>query len=339
MSSVRVVIPTYQRASLVAEAIASVQAQTFRDCDIVVADDGSEDNTSDVVERLAAQDPRIQYVRLAHQGVAAARNAAIEQPGVFSYVAFLDSDDMWLPHHLERAVAALEAHREVALFFARAETLDPAGLMTAERMKVRRDSDRKPLQDAVRIDDDLYELAANTLLGAIVRAEFGPLTPTVVIRASAISGHWFDAGLVMMEDSDLYLRLAASGRPIAYSDAVHAHVRLQGDNMTLAHDLSSPRVRLKCQSWVQFALRKRQHCASDADRRSVRWQIGVAAYLTGQCSAEQGLYSDARRAYLTALRHDPGRLALRGLLAASLPNVCRRTATWFRHLRHSRVAS
>ncbi len=109
---VTVVIPTYNRAALVERAIQSVLRQTARErCDIVVVDDGSTDHTPQVLQRYAGE---IRYIRQANAGVAAARNAAIRGQRN-EYVAFLDSDDEWLPTKIERQLAMLERYPEAVL--------------------------------------------------------------------------------------------------------------------------------------------------------------------------------------------------------------------------------
>lgn len=109
MPTVSVIIPTFNRAALVTRAIASVLAQTMSPDEVIVVDDGSTDDTRDV---LAQFGNRIRYVFQENQGVAVARNRGIEA-AAGRYTAFLDSDDEWLPHKLERQVAHLNAHPEI----------------------------------------------------------------------------------------------------------------------------------------------------------------------------------------------------------------------------------
>ena len=93
---VSIVIPSWNRSALLQRALASVRAQTWSHWEALVVDDGSEDDTREVVAALAAEDPRIRLIARPHEGVCAARNAGLaEARGGF--IAFLDSDNEWLP--------------------------------------------------------------------------------------------------------------------------------------------------------------------------------------------------------------------------------------------------
>ncbi|MCL6557363.1 MAG: glycosyltransferase [Firmicutes bacterium] len=103
--TVSVIIPTYNRAHLIGRAIRSVLEQTYQDFEIIVVDDGSSDNTEEVVKSF--NDPRIRYIRHEqNRGGSAARNTGI-RAARGEYIAFLDSDDEWLPEKLERQVQTL----------------------------------------------------------------------------------------------------------------------------------------------------------------------------------------------------------------------------------------
>jgi glycosyltransferase involved in cell wall biosynthesis len=105
MNLVSVIVPTYNRRETIQAAIASVQRQTFADWELIVVDDGSTDGTADLIE---GSDPRLVLIRQKNQGVNAARNTAMLRARG-RYIAFLDSDDEWLPHHLELSVAFFRA--------------------------------------------------------------------------------------------------------------------------------------------------------------------------------------------------------------------------------------
>lgn len=105
---VSVIMPAYNCGRYIGQAIESVIGQTLTDWELQIVDDCSTDDTQAVVERLAAQEVRIHYTRLAQNGgPAAARNEALHR-AAGRYVAFLDSDDLWAPDKLERQLAFME---------------------------------------------------------------------------------------------------------------------------------------------------------------------------------------------------------------------------------------
>jgi teichuronic acid biosynthesis glycosyltransferase TuaG len=105
MPLVSIITPCWNVERLIGETIQSVQAQTFGDWELLIADDCSTDRTPAIVERFAASDPRIRLIRQPRNGgPALARQAAIDQ-AQGRYLAFLDSDDLWLPAKLERQLA------------------------------------------------------------------------------------------------------------------------------------------------------------------------------------------------------------------------------------------
>jgi len=102
--TVSVVIPTYNRAHLVGRAIQSVLNQTYQDFEIIVVDDCSSDNTEVIIKKIQEQDKRIRYIKLRkHRGGAVARNVGIKA-AKNKYIAFQDSDDVWLSAKLEKQV-------------------------------------------------------------------------------------------------------------------------------------------------------------------------------------------------------------------------------------------
>ncbi len=114
MPYVSVVIPSYNSASLLGDALGSVLAQTYQDYEIIVVDDGSTDNTRHVVESF--QRSNIKYLFQPNQGPPVARNTGIRASSG-RLIAFLDSDDLWLPSKLEMQVKAMEASPQAGLAY------------------------------------------------------------------------------------------------------------------------------------------------------------------------------------------------------------------------------
>jgi len=108
-----VIIPTFNRAAFLREAIDSVLAQTEKDFELIVVDDGSTDATRDVVESYGE---RVRYFFQLNAGASAARNCGIKNARG-KLIAFLDSDDLWLPQKLARQIAWMKAHPEIMLCY------------------------------------------------------------------------------------------------------------------------------------------------------------------------------------------------------------------------------
>lgn len=199
MPRVTAAIPTHNRAALVVEALESVLAQTYDDLEIIVVDNGSTDDTA---ERLAPYLDRIAYVKQEDRGRAGARNRAIAE-ATGEYVAFLDSDDLWLPDRLARQVPVLDTDPSVALVHGHVEAIDDAGrVLPAQTRELQR----------------LWAAAPRTPRSyASYALECRCFTSTVLVRRSVLEELGGYDETVGLEDLDLYLRLALRHR-IAFLD-------------------------------------------------------------------------------------------------------------------------
>ena len=133
---VSVVVAGYNAERTIEATLAGALAQTFRDLEVIVVDDGSADRSRDIVRRLAETDARLSLVEQANAGPSAARNRGVEI-GCGEIVACLDADDLWLPQHLELCVAMLDAYPGVGVCFAPCEIIDGNGRLTGEKTRVR----------------------------------------------------------------------------------------------------------------------------------------------------------------------------------------------------------
>lgn len=113
---VSIIMPAYRAASTIEQSITSVIEQTYPTWELIVADDCSPDNSADLVEAAVAKDPRIVLLRAAkNQGPAEARNRALEYARG-RWLAFLDSDDLWLPEKLERTLEFATSNQAALAF-------------------------------------------------------------------------------------------------------------------------------------------------------------------------------------------------------------------------------
>jgi teichuronic acid biosynthesis glycosyltransferase TuaG len=135
MPLVSIITPSWNVERLIGETISSVQAQTLGDWELLIADDCSTDSTPAVIESYAAKDPRVKLIRQPRNGgPALARQAAIEQ-AQGRFIAFLDSDDLWLPAKLEHQIAFAREHR-AALSFTAFRRISEDGSVTGRLIDV-----------------------------------------------------------------------------------------------------------------------------------------------------------------------------------------------------------
>ena len=182
---VSVILPVHDRADIVHHAIASVLGQSVRDLELLVVDDGSSDALDDALQRF--RDPRLRLLRQpTNRGAAAARNLGL-RAAAGRYLAFIDSDDCWLPGSLAARLKALEtAPEEAGLVFGRLEHVTAGG-------RVRIEGTPPPL------DTKRAMLERNLIVG----------TPGVMLRRRVLETvGLFDEGMPACEDYDYWLRVA-----------------------------------------------------------------------------------------------------------------------------------
>jgi glycosyltransferase involved in cell wall biosynthesis len=219
MPKVSVVIPAYNYARFLADALRSVLGQTYKDIEVIIVDDGSKDNTGEVAKAFSG-DPRVRYVYQDNSGVSAARNNGIRSSRG-EYVAFLDADDYWLPGNLEAKVKILDSRQEVALVCSDINIFDHATGRVLSRFWHNPGSD-----DAV--DQDKASKAAALCLidkGCFIQPS------AVLLRKSVLSETGdFDVSLKTHEDWDLFVRIVRRF-PVAVIDKPLAMVRKHGNSL------------------------------------------------------------------------------------------------------------
>ena len=123
MSTVSIVIPTFNRRNYITIALDSVLAQTYTNYEIIIIDDGSSDNTKEV---LTPYWDKIRYFYQDNRGIPATRNRGIRE-AKGDYIAFLDSDDYWLPEKLERQIDYFEKNPHCGMVATRCSSITPDG--------------------------------------------------------------------------------------------------------------------------------------------------------------------------------------------------------------------
>lgn len=212
-SLVTVVVPTWNRAGLVEQAIASVVAQTWLNWELIVVDDGSTDRTVGRLERLAV--PKLRLVQTPHLGhIGRLRNLGAAA-GRGAFIAFLDSDDLWRPKKLATQLGAMAQDVRAGWSYTEYSLFGEDGLALPLR------SGRAPA-------------ISGDILRALLKQETGVCPCTLVVRRSlfeTVGGFSADPRLAFRDDADIALRLARASPAVALAERL-ALVREHGGRLT-----------------------------------------------------------------------------------------------------------
>ena len=185
---VSVIMAAYNGAALIPETVASLQAQTLTDFEVVIVDDCSTDDTRDVLR--AIDDPRFRIIEAeVNQGPVRTRNTAVRHARG-RYLAGLDQDDLCMPERFARQVAYLDAHPDTVLIGTGAAWLDDGVVSSAPRTAV----------------------STPALIEWLLRIENPLVWSSVMVRASAATDPFTDPVRLYAEDFDLYQRMSRIGR-------------------------------------------------------------------------------------------------------------------------------
>ena len=214
---VSVILPAYKMGPFIGEALASIAAQTHPNWEVIVVDDHApEDGTRGIVEAFAAQHPgqRVEFIRHdRNQGVSAARNTGINA-SKGEYVAFLDPDDTWLPHHLANALSILRGGVDVA-----------CGPVESYRDDPERSWTHKAWIDQWKSANFPFSLSVYNFIQP----------SAVVARRSAVvevGGFDTDPAIQHIEDYDLWIRLVQKGFTFGFMSEISARYRKHAGGAT-----------------------------------------------------------------------------------------------------------
>jgi glycosyltransferase involved in cell wall biosynthesis len=195
---VSIIIPTYNREALLRETVETVLAQTYHDWELLVVDDGSTDGTRTYLAMLA--DRRVRPILLEHSGnPARARNAGLRAAGG-SFIAFLDSDDLWHPEKLALQIADLDAHPECGWSYTGLALVDERG------------------QEIPPVDRGRLPPQRGWILEALIKGRAVAATSAVLVRRPLLQAVGeFDESLPLCEEIDLFVRFAEASPATAVS--------------------------------------------------------------------------------------------------------------------------
>jgi glycosyltransferase involved in cell wall biosynthesis len=313
--SVSVIVPAYNCAAFIAEALESVFAQTFRDFEVLVINDGSPD-TMGLEKAIEPYRQEIRYIQQENRGPSAARNLGI-QNARGHYVAFLDADDSWLSGFLAAQMRLFDEVPPPDLVFADVIIHGDTSLAGRTHMEL------EPPHGPAVFESLLVEDCC------------APTSTVVARRQVLIECGLFDESLWRAEDFDLWLRVAHSGKRIAYQRKVLARHRAHVDALSHANtEMKAGMIRVlrKVERTLPLGLQAQELCRKKIALTEAQLQLDLGKeYLWARDFRRASDSLAKASAVLSSFRL---RLALSGLRVA--PRLARHTFTiWDRLLRAS----
>jgi glycosyltransferase involved in cell wall biosynthesis len=286
--SVSALILNYNYGRFLSDALRSVVAQTFADVEILVADDGSTDDSAEVCRRF--EDRQVRFVSGPHVGLGRNLQRGLDAC-MGTHIAFLSADDMWLPRHLELCIDALAQDGQAAVAYSSCQPVDEAGEVIL----------RPPSARKARVLPS-GRIAAEDLLPS----QFIP-TQAAVVKGEALRDIGGIDATLHYTELDLFLRLTARYR-VVYTGATTVLYRQHGDSMSRDHEQALT---------ARLALYRKHLSPSPTRRRLVAHAHAKTAYRQLRTAREPGSVRHARRNIVIALRVRP-RAALQPLNIAIL---------------------
>jgi len=275
MPTVSVVIPAYNSAALLRWAIQSVLSQTYSDFEVVVVDDGSTDNTESVARSFGAQ---VCYVKQENKGAGAARNQGIKRSRG-RYVAFLDSDDLWLPSKLAEQIPLLDRDPGIGLVYSDWAVVPEQG--EAEPSYLRN-----------------LPAASGYVFDELVQCGFILTSGTVVRRSCLDEVGYFDETLSIAQDYDLWLRICYRWKVALVNKPLVIKRNRDGNLSSNLTKTAVERIVL-----LERALKKFSDM-SPGRRRLVRRQVALNYWDVGYHYFEEMLLKEARKNFIASLTYN-----------------------------------
>lgn len=301
---VSVVVTTYNYAAYLPQAIDSVLAQQYDEYEVIVVDDGSTDDTADVVRRYLGH-PQVRYVRRPNGGQASAKNLGVRL-AVGEYVAFLDADDVWRPDKLRKQIPLFASRPDVGIVFARCVRIDKTGVPRGEPG---------------------LPLHRGWVTRQLFIENFIPFSSSVVRRECFTRVGMFDERLAMAIDYDLWLKVSLRYQ-VDYCDEILVLYRTGHGHMS-----ENVEKRLECAS---FVARRFMHEHREAiDRRTRREDRAYSLRNQGAYYGERNLPLGILY-HLRSLRYRPLNVSTYKSLARLLLRRCPTGLRTLAALRRSR---
>lgn len=280
-------MPVYNAMRYVAAAIDSILAQTLSDFELLIVDDGSNDQTPAILADYAARDPRIRIITRPNGGIVRALNVALAGAKA-PLLARMDGDDICLPERFARQAAYLDAHPQCLLVGCRVMLIDPDG---------------EPLYEM----DDI-ETSHEEIDDLLLKGRWPVVHPAIMMRAEAVRSVGGYRERAPVEDHDLFLRLAELG---TLANLPEVLFRYRKHSQSMVRTMADRRVgQMKAaleEAWLRRGLTDRSRFPQilpDVDRHEARRDLKQKRNWSWEC-LRHGNIPTARKYAMASLREAP----------------------------------
>ena len=231
--SITVIVPTYNCGRFIAESIQSILAQTLQPEEIIVVDDGSTDNTEEVVGTFT--DPRIRYIRQQNAGVSVARNTGLAAARG-EYISFLDADDRWRPTFLEKLHAVVSHDTQLVCAFANFIRFEhPTGkIMPRDQFQLYPELHQLPVRPGPIPSSHVIQ--GDAFQALVQCGEIPSFTQAMMFRSRLIKNIRFNPKLRICQDMEWVLQTFMQGH-VAFIREALTEVRRHDTNATRNHNV------------------------------------------------------------------------------------------------------
>ncbi len=260
--NVSVIIPVYNSEKYIEETLKSVFAQSYKDFEVIVVDDGSTDNTAKV---LSGYKDKLIYIRKENEGISIARNTGIAH-ALGKYVAFIDHDDIWYPEKLGEQITLLEYNRNAHLCFSDAYLIDEKGKRNGRLFNI-----CPPFKGMV--------------FKQLLMGNFIPILTAVVRKEILKETGLFDPEYKMVEDWDFFIRVAKQ-YPVIFIDSPLAGYRVHTGSFSAKRDIMLKELISVIDNYAGLVDRNTMNRLK-AKNRNFQFELGIA-YLCKETGHHEG---------------------------------------------------
>jgi glycosyltransferase involved in cell wall biosynthesis len=317
MPRVSVIIPVYNGAKFIAVTLDSILTQTFQDFEVIVIDDGSTDNTAELVSRYRSP---VKLIRNGRMGKSASRNTGI-RAAKGQLIAFVDADDLWMPQKLEVQIQHLDCHPNLKWSYSNCCIFE--------------DNPNNVIEIAIKNADKSY---SGDVLRPLLIRDFVPSPTPIVFRDVFDEVGYFDETFLrhQPEDWDMWLRIAAR-YPVGLIDEPLALLRKHDNSLTAKEEP------LKTFEGVihviQLAISRNQERLGGMKNKAISFRYVIF----GKDLVRRGIFGEAQAMFINAIRSNPFMLQaylyylISLLLTKKMIDLSYKSITFWRKTRSKRI--